>query len=1019
MKTLTCSKLKINPLKKSLYLRKITTLINTLEMKIKKLLLCVFGLFSLIATSQTKEDVEKIVKTYDLEKIKEKEIELRNSQVAKKQQALKLAKINNWQEFIKNPNGTTDELMDVTSDGFPLYYSNNNIAAARSTRANHLNAGGSLGLSLDGEGMVPRVWDGGTVRRTHNALSGRVTTADDAAGTTYSDHATHVSGTIMAINLAPSNVTKGMASKATARTFNWTNDESEALVEVQAGMLLSNHSYGVPITSGSVSQPAWYIGAYTDNAKAWDEISYLSPYYLPVMSAGNDGTNNNNTNPIAAGYDKLTSNKTAKNILVVANANDATIAADGTLTSVTINTSSSQGPTDDRRIKPDITGNGTNLTSCISTSNTATDSYTGTSMSSPNVTGTLVLVQQHHKNITGGFMKAATLKGLACHTADDAGNPGPDAKFGWGLLNAKKAVETLNQNGLQSWVSEETLSQGQSFTKTVSAVGGTTPLIASITWVDVAGVARTSTSPVNDITPVLVNDLDIRITRGAFTGFPWKLQSNPTLNAVNTGDNNVDNVERINVTAPATGGDYVITVTHKGNIVNNNQNFSLVITGVTSTFSINPTSDNVIVCDNQNAVYNFDYKQTGGGTTNFTALGLPAGAVASFNNNSLSANGTVIMTISGLSNVAAGEYTIGIQASNGTETEARNRTLRVYKNTYQNTVLTTPVNNQNPVATTVTLNWNKDVNAESYRVEVATNSNFATIVSTSTVTTNSKIVTGLNQETPYYWRVFPINRCGEGTNPTVFTFYTGKVTCGSNNYSATDFTNAHINSTVDSFASVPIVVTDDIRIGDLNVVLDITHTWIGDMIISLTGPAAIGSPEIILLNQPCAGANPTYPDIRATLDDSGVIHGCSATSPVVSGTIKPFESLTNFNELSALGTWTLNVHDVGPGDAGDINVVTLNFCKLEALPLSINDNIFNKMDIYPNPTKGLLNINLNTLLEGETMYTIYDIQGRKIMHKSSNNTSETLNIENFSNGVYMLSIENGNNKTTKKILLSK
>lgn len=986
-------------------------------MKNKYLLLCISVFCSVVATAQTKEDTEKIIRSYDLEKIKAKEIELRDKQLARKQKALALAKINNWSEFIRNSNGTTDELMSVTPDGFPIYYSNNNLNAARATRANHLNAGGSMGLSLDGQGMVARVWDGGTVRRTHNGFTNRVTTVDDA-GTTYNFHATHVTGTIIAINIAPGNNTKGMASQATARTFNWDSDESEALSEVQGGMILSNHSYGVPVTNQTtgVTLPAWFIGAYTETSREWDEIAYLSPYYLPVMSAGNDGTNNNNATPIAAGYDKLTTNKTAKNLLIVANANDATIAADGTLTAVTINTSSSQGPTDDRRIKPDITGNGTNVTSLLETSNTATGSLTGTSMSSPNVTGTLLLVQQHSKNITGGFMKAATLKGLACHTADDAGNPGPDAKFGWGLLNAKKAVETLNQNGLQSWVSEETLSQGQVFTKTVSTVGGT-PLIASITWTDVAGVARVDTSPVNDVTPVLVNDLDIRITRSAVTSFPWKLQANPALNAVRDADNNVDNVERINIDAPV-AGDYTITVTHKGNLVNNLQNFSLVITGISSGFAINPTSDNLTVCDNQNAVFNFAYKQIGPGTTNFSAVGLPAGATASFNNNSLSADGTVVMTVSGLTNVAAGEYTIGVQATNGTETEIRNRTLRVYKTTFQNTILTTPVNNLNPAATTLQLNWNKDVNAESYRVEVATDNTFTTIVSTSVVVDNYKVLNGLSQETRHYWRVFPINRCGQGTNPTVFVFTTGKYTCGANNYSATDFSNATIGTVINSFASVPIVVPDNIVIGDLNVVLQVTHTWIGDMIISLKGPAAIGSPEIILLSQPCAGANPTYPNIQATLDDSGVVHGCSATAPVVSGTIKPFENLSNFNGLSAQGTWTLNVHDVGANDGGNINAVALNFCKMEPA-LSISDNVFNKMAIYPNPTKGLLNINLNTLLEGETVYTMYDIQGRRIMHKSSNNTSETLNIENFTNGVYMLSIENGNNKTTKKIVLNK
>ena len=101
--------------------------------------------------------------------------------------------------------------MKVTPDGFPIYYSTMNVAAARSTRTNHLNTGGSLGLNLNGQGMIARVWDGGTVRRTHNLLSGRVTTVDDVSGTSYSNHATHVTGTVIASDASAT--AKGMAFK--------------------------------------------------------------------------------------------------------------------------------------------------------------------------------------------------------------------------------------------------------------------------------------------------------------------------------------------------------------------------------------------------------------------------------------------------------------------------------------------------------------------------------------------------------------------------------------------------------------------------------------------------------------------------------------------------------------------------------------------------------------------------------------------------------------------------------------
>ena len=133
-------------------------------------------------------------------------------------------------------------------------------------------------------------------------LGGRVSLGDNSSNGTI-QHATHVTGTMVA-SANPASV-KGMAFEATARTFDWNDDVAEAISEVQSGMLISNHSYGTPITSNGNTLPAWFIGSYTFGANEWDDVAYNAPYYLPVMSAGNDGGNNDNPEPIAVGYDKL------------------------------------------------------------------------------------------------------------------------------------------------------------------------------------------------------------------------------------------------------------------------------------------------------------------------------------------------------------------------------------------------------------------------------------------------------------------------------------------------------------------------------------------------------------------------------------------------------------------------------------------------------------------------------------------------------------------------------------------
>lgn len=983
-------------------------------MKKPQLFALIFAFFCAFSFSQTKEDVAKIIKEYDVEKIQQKITYFEKLEESEKAKAIAAANKNGWPITIKGDDGSFQELMKLTPDGFPIYYSTTNVNAAKSTRANFLNTGGGLGLTLDGQGMVARVWDGGTVRRSHNGFTGRVTTVDNPSGTTYSDHATHVTGTMIALpwNFTSAGV-KGMASAATARTFYWDNDESEALSEVLLGMVISNHSYGVPIGTGTSILPAWYIGAYTDDARNWDEIAYLSPYYLPVMSAGNDGTSNNNSNPIAANYDKLNGNKTAKNLLIVANAQDAAINTDGSLSSVSINSSSSQGPTDDRRIKPDITGNGTGVTSTISTSNTATASYSGTSMAGPNVAGTLLLVQQHHKNLTNSFMKSATLRGLACHTADDAGNAGPDAKFGWGLLNAKKAVETITGNGLTSWISENKLAQGQTYTMSVKS-DGTTPLMASITWTDLPGEANNGNNGDNFSKPVLVNDLDIRVTKDGITYFPWKLQASPSALAIRTEDNNVDNIEVVKIDTP-TAGEYVITISHKGTLQTGIQNYSLIATGIISDFAITAKSDDLILCSNQNAVYTFDYKQLGTMNTTFSAVGLPIGATATFSPTSLSQNGTVTMTISGLAAVQPGLYSVGISGSNGIEIETRFKQLRVFSSTFQPVLLASPLNNLNAVATASLFSWNTDLNAETYNIQVSTQSNFSTFQSNITIAATSYLITGLSPETTYFWRVIPANRCGTSliTTATVNNFRTGKVSCG-NIFAATDFTNATVATIANSTATVPIVVTGGLTIGDINVILDITHSYIQDMKYYLEGPAAIGSPIITLFEEPCGNNQ----NIVCTLDDDGVDFTCGTGQPSITGTVKPKENLAAFNNLPADGTWILRVVDPYNGDGGVINSVSLSICNIEESLKTQSVNLAS-IKVYPNPTKGIINIDSSGSTADNTTYELFDVQGRKVISKVSSNTIEILNVENLSDGIYMLTIQNSLGKTNKKIVINK
>jgi PKD repeat protein len=538
-------------------------------------------LISGFSFSQTAEQKAFITKDYDKGKLKSLADYFYKKETAAKKEALEMAKRNNWPVKYEK-DGRYYELMEV-SENVPIYYVTTNVNAAKSTRANTLHDGGLLNLNIEGQNMTAYIWDGGIARETHVEYDGlggnnRYSVGDETEN--MHAHSGHVAGTIIASGVSAN--AKGMAPQANAIGYDWNHDLNEATTAAADGALLSNHSYG-----WRASQiDDWWFGAYLAVTRDWDEVMYNAPYYLMVVAAGNDGNDNDsNGSPLDnnSSFDKLSGHCVCKNNLVVANGQDANIDANGNLINVARNSSSSEGPTDDYRIKPDIMGNGTSLHSTLVWGDAAYGNMTGTSMASPNVCGTLLLLQQYYHSLNNEYMRAATLKGLALHTADDIADPGPDPERGWGLMNAKEAAETIRLRGSESIIDELTLNENDTYTIDVES-DGNHPLIVSISWTDPAGPEQFD---LNDHDARLVNDLDLKVTQNQNTYLPYKLTA---VNQTGTGDNDVDPFEKIVVNNAA--GTYTITVNHEGDLTNDEQNYSLIITGI----SLKPDAD--FVADN-------------------------------------------------------------------------------------------------------------------------------------------------------------------------------------------------------------------------------------------------------------------------------------------------------------------------------------------------------------------------------------------------------------------------------------
>ncbi|GAA4275843.1 fibronectin type III domain-containing protein [Aquimarina mytili] len=442
--------------------------------------------------------------------------------------------------------------------GEPVYAYDDNTAAAATGRTDKIWQGGSTGLDLTGAGIEIAVWESGYARPTHVEFGGRASNGGDGGSVT--SHGTHTGGTLIATGIDAA--ARGMASGATIKNYTATNMVSETAVFAAAGGILANNS----------NTPSGTSGNYNAVARDMDDVLYNAPFYLQCKSAGNDG----NT------YGVIRSTQLSKNLLVVGNTVDVPNYTGPS--SVSMWTTSSYGPTNDWRIKPDISNNGRSVYSSDNANDTDYGTKTGTSMSTPATTGTLALLQQHYKNLNGVYMRAATAKALLINTADEVGaNDGPDFASGWGLVNAERAAQVISNNGTSSIMDELTLNNGGTYTRTIVS-DGSTPLSLNIVWNDPGGATGTGTAP------ILINDLDVRVTGNGNTYSPWVMVPNGSFNnytdPAQRGDNFRDNVEKIDaVLAPGT---YTVTVTHKGTLTNGSQDFSLIITGV----NVNVVPDN-------------------------------------------------------------------------------------------------------------------------------------------------------------------------------------------------------------------------------------------------------------------------------------------------------------------------------------------------------------------------------------------------------------------------------------------
>ncbi len=387
--------------------------------------------------------------------------------------------------------------------------------------------------NLTGTGVVLGQWESGHPDATHVDLAGRVVNIDDHRP--VDDHATQVAGTIIGDGgLLPSRLYRGVATAATIVSYKDWDDVTELRSQYREAI----SKYGIDIASNSWGKVEW------NTYKAYDTVldgivrGELGKPISMVWAVGNEGKSGT-----------VFSTAVAKNVVTVG----ATNSDDNSLWAW-----SDKGPTADGRLKPDVVAPGCEARGGGAIWSTLPGNRyggaCGTSMAAPSVSGAMALILEDARNRYGKDPLPSTIKALLLHSARDLGASGPDYAHGYGLIDARAAIDLHRGDTSDNHVFEHTiLQQGDRQMYRLNVPSGAKVLKLTLVWDDypadpLAGKA-------------LVNDLDLVVTGPhGEQYYPWTLDPlSPEKPADRTRTDHTNNVEQVLVESPAEGP-WVVTV---------------------------------------------------------------------------------------------------------------------------------------------------------------------------------------------------------------------------------------------------------------------------------------------------------------------------------------------------------------------------------------------------------------------------------------------------------------------------
>ncbi len=261
---------------------------------------------------------------------------------------------------------------------------------------------------------------------------------------------------------------------------------------------------------------------------------------------------------------------------------------------------------------------------------------------------------------------------------------------------------------------------------------------------------------------------------------------------------------------------------------------------------------------------------------------------------------------------------------------------QVVSNDFSDLSLMSPPLNQENTSTISDFTWTEANDALEYRIELSTSPSFEPLSAEAVVEgveANFNSLQGFQLETgaTYYWRVVPINECGDGTPSEIFVLRTGAVSC--ERYSAIDLPKS-ILPTSNAVAESVINISEQGTVDAVEVRnLRGTHSYVGEIRARLESPSGTA---VRLFTEKCFNQldfNVNFSDLAAN----------ELQCPLTGGnTYRPQDELRALEGEPIQGDWKLIIEDRTAGSGGSFQSWELELCGA----LSSNAPDFTKDTLY-------------------------------------------------------------------------